>query len=118
MTLDREIALQDVTFTYPGKEEPVFSHATLTSPKNQSVAFIGPSGAGKTTIADLILGLMQPQQGSIRVDGQDIEHNIAGWHRLVAYIPQNIYLIDDTIRANVTFGTDGQQVEEPGSGRR
>ena len=112
VTLDREIALQDVTFTYPGKEEPVFSHATLTIPKNQSVAFIGPSGAGKTTIADLILGLMQPQQGSILVDGQDIEHNIAGWHRLVAYIPQNIYLIDDTIRANVTFGTDGQQVED------
>ena len=101
--LQQAIRVEGVTFAYPGTETPVFSDVDLVIPKNRSVAFIGPSGAGKTTIADVILGLMQPRKGRVTVDGADIYHSIASWHRLVAYIPQNIYLIDDTIRANVTF---------------
>ena len=110
--LQQAIRVEGVTFAYPGTETPVFSDVDLVIPKNRSVAFIGPSGAGKTTIADVILGLMQPRKGRVTVDGADIYHSIASWHRLVAYIPQNIYLIDDTIRANVTFGTAEGEVDD------
>ena len=110
--LRQAIRVESVTFTYPGTETPVFSDVDLVIPKNRSVAFIGPSGAGKTTIADVILGLMQPRKGRVTVDGADIYRSIASWHRLVAYIPQNIYLIDDTIRANVTFGTAEGEVDD------
>ena len=112
VTLQQGIEVRDVTFAYPGSEKPVFSHVDLSIPKNHSAAFIGPSGAGKTTIADVLLGLIQPQQGSVCVDGADIFRNIASWHKLVAYIPQSIYLIDDTIRANVTFGTAEDAVDD------
>ena len=110
--LQQAIRVEGVTFAYPGTETPVFSDVDLVIPKNRSVAFIGPSGAGKTTIADVILGLMQPRKGRVTVDGADIYRSIASWHRLVAYIPQNIYLIDDTIRANVTFGTAEGEVDD------
>ncbi|HJD20865.1 MAG TPA: ABC transporter ATP-binding protein/permease [Candidatus Gemmiger faecigallinarum] len=112
IALERQISVEDVTFTYPSKEEPVFRGVDLVIPKNKSVAFIGPSGAGKTTIADIILGLIPPQQGRVLVDGVDIYRNISSWHRLVSYIPQNIYLIDDTIRANVTFGMEQQEISD------
>lgn len=110
--LQQAIRVEGVTFAYPGTETPVFSDVDLVIPKNRSVAFIGPSGAGKTTIADVILGLMQPWKGRVTVDGADIYRSIASWHKLVAYIPQNIYLIDDTIRANVTFGTAEGEVDD------
>ena len=112
IALTRELRVQDVTFTYPRQPYPVFRGATLEIPKNKSIALIGPSGAGKTTLADLILGLFPPQQGQVLVDGVDIRRNIPAWHRLVAYIPQNIYLIDDTVRANVTFGMEEGEVSD------
>ena len=104
--LETAVQVEHLTFCYPGKEEPVLRDVSLTIPKNHAVAFVGPSGAGKTTLADIILGLMPPHQGAVRVDGVDIYRNLAGWHRIVAYIPQTIYLIDDTIRANVLFGRE------------
>ena len=109
MHLDQAVQVEHLTFCYPGSTEPVLDDVSLSIPKNHAVAFIGPSGAGKTTLADIILGLMPPRQGTVRVDGIDIYHNLAGWHSIVAYIPQNIYLIDDTIRANILFGRE----EEP-----
>ena len=112
--LDESVEVEHVTFRYPGRTEPVLDDVSLSIPRNHSVAFIGPSGAGKTTLADIILGLMPPGQGTVRVDGADIYRNLAGWHRIVAYIPQNIYLIDDTIRANILFGRE----EEPDTDER
>ena len=112
VTLDRAIRVEGVTFTYPRQDAPVFRDVEVEIPKNKSVALIGPSGAGKTTLADIILGLIPPQQGHVLVDGADIYRNIASWHSLVSYIPQNIYLIDDTIRANVTFGMEEREVSD------
>lgn len=93
-----------MTFTYPDTESPVLSDVNVTIPKNSSVAFIGPSGAGKTTMVDLILGVLKPQSGRVAVDGMDIAESYRGWHDKIGYIPQTIYMLDDTIRNNIAFG--------------
>lgn len=104
VALEKEIRVEDMTFSYPDTEEAVLSHVNVTVPKNASVAFIGPSGAGKTTMVDLILGVLKPQGGRIAVDGMDIKESYRGWHDKIGYIPQTIYMLDDTIRNNIAFG--------------
>lgn len=104
VSLEKEIRVDDMTFRYPDTEEAVLSHINVTIPKNKSVAFIGPSGAGKTTMVDLILGVLKPQEGKITVDGMDIKESYRGWHDKIGYIPQTIYMLDDTIRNNIAFG--------------
>ncbi len=106
--LEREIRVEDMTFTYPEAEEAVLSHVNVTIPKNKSVAFIGPSGAGKTTMVDLILGVLKPDAGRVTVDGRDIRESYRGWHEKIGYIPQTIYMLDDTIRNNIAFGQEGE----------
>ena len=110
--LDHAVEVSGLTFTYPGKTRPVLQDVSLTIPKHSAVALIGPSGSGKTTLADIILGLIQPQSGSVLVDGNSIFDNLDSWHKLVAYIPQNIYLIDDSIRANVAFGSAEEEISD------
>ncbi len=107
-----KIAVNQVSFKYPENERLILDDASLTIPKNTSVAFIGSSGAGKTTLADLILGLFEPMKGNITVDGIDIKDHMKSWHSCIGYIPQNIYLMDDTIRANITFGIDEKCIDE------
>ena len=110
--LKKEIRVEDLTFHYPDTEEAVLSHINVTIPKNASVAFIGPSGAGKTTMVDLILGVLKPQEGRISVDGMDIAESYRGWHDKIGYIPQTIYMLDDTIRNNIAFGQAGDINDE------
>ena len=112
VSLEREIAVEDMTFCYPDTDEPVLSHVNVTIPKNRSVAFIGPSGAGKTTMVDLILGVLKPQEGKITVDGKNIAESYRGWHDKIGYIPQTIYMLDDTIRNNIAFGQTGEIDDE------
>ena len=81
-------------------------------PKGKTVALIGSSGAGKTTLADLLLGLLTPQRGHIRVDDMDIQKNMTLWHHNIGYIPQMIYLSDDTIRNNVAFGIREEEIQD------
>jgi ATP-binding cassette subfamily C protein len=76
------------------------------------VAFIGPSGAGKTSLVDIILGLLNPTSGKVVVDGQDIKDNLDSWRQQIGYIPQFIYLSDDTIRRNVAFGIDDDKIDD------
>lgn len=111
VSLEKEIRVEDLTFSYPDAEEPVLSHVNVTIPKNKSVAFIGPSGAGKTTMVDLILGVLKPQEGKITVDGRNIRESYRGWHDKIGYIPQTIYMLDDTIRNNIAFGK-GEDVRD------
>ncbi len=91
--------------------EDVIHYADFTIKKGQTVALIGESGAGKTTMADIILGLLVPQYGKIKIDGVDIFRHIDMWHHGIGYIPQTIYLSDDTIRNNVAFGVEEELID-------
>lgn len=103
MNFQDSIEVHNVSFKYPEGVKSIFENANISIGKNKSVAFVGKSGAGKTTLADIMLGLLKPYEGTVTVDGRDIFENEDSWHKAVGYIPQNIYLIDDTIRANVSF---------------
>lgn len=109
---EEKVELQNITFRYPNTDKEVLQKLNLTIEKNSSVAFIGQSGAGKTTLADIILGILEPESGDTLVDGISIYDDIDAWHRMIGYIPQNIYLMDDTIRNNIAFGIDGKQIDE------
>ena len=100
----KNIEVRNVTYSYNGSEDNVLENINLSILKNQAVAFVGPSGAGKTTLADIILGILTPQEGQVLVDGKDIAMFQTDWIGDLGYIPQNIYLMDDTIRNNVLFG--------------
>jgi ABC-type multidrug transport system fused ATPase/permease subunit len=78
----------------------------------QSVGIVGTSGAGKTTAVDIMLGLLYPQHGQVLVDGTDISDNMVGWRKLLAYIPQSIFLMDDSVRENVAFGAHRQDIDD------
>lgn len=107
------VQLVDLQYQYPGAAEPSLRGVTLEIPAGSAVAFVGPSGAGKTTLLDVLLGLLAPIGGEIRVDGVDIQADLRGWQQQIGYIPQNIYLSDETIRRNVAFGVpDSDVVEE------
>lgn len=107
-----EIALRGISYTYPGAGSPSLQGVDLTIPKGASVALLGPSGAGKTTLADIILGLLQPSAGQILVDGQDVSLALPSWQRHLGYIPQTIFLSDDSIRRNVAFGIPDAQIDD------
>ena len=108
-----ELELKDLEFAYPTKPDvKVLNKININIPVKKSVALVGSSGSGKTTIADIIMGLYEPQQGSVSVDGVSIFDNIKSWHNMIGYIPQNIYLIDDTIRANIAFGVPEDEIND------
>ena len=107
-----EISVNGLTFFYPSKKEPVLSGVSFKIPKGAFVGVVGPSGAGKTTFVDILLGLLPPKEGTITVDGKDIYKNISGWLSNVAYVPQGVYLIDGSIKENVAFGVAPEDVDE------
>ncbi|WP_204412447.1 ABC transporter ATP-binding protein [Bacillus tianshenii] len=111
-TFSDSIRLDDVSFRYPNQEEFSVKDVSLTIPIGQSVAFIGESGAGKTTIIDIILGLLHPEKGKVLVDGTDLHKQISIWQKKIGYIPQSIFLSDDTIRGNVAFGVGNKDIDD------
>lgn len=111
-TLQNSIRVQDVTYYYPDTEEPVIDGANLTIEKGKTVAFIGSSGAGKTTMVDIILGLLVPQKGVVMADNINVHEKPKTFHAQVGYIPQVIYLSDDTIRNNIAFGVKEEEIDE------
>ncbi len=106
------IKLTEVSFRYPNQKELSIKDVSLTIPIGKSVAFIGESGAGKTTIVDIILGLFKPEKGKILVDGKNLYEQKSQWQQKIGYIPQSIFLSDDTIRGNVAFGTESDQIDD------
>lgn len=106
------IEVKDMTYFYPNTDEPVINHANLSVPKGKTVAFIGASGAGKTTMVDIILGLLTPQEGVVMADGINVHEKPKTFHAQVGYIPQVIYLSDDTIRNNIAFGVRESDIDE------
>jgi ABC-type multidrug transport system fused ATPase/permease subunit len=112
LELNHEITLKNVSFHYPGTDEVVVDNVSLTITKGNAIAFVGPSGAGKTTIVDIILGLLEPCSGSVEIDGFDIQENIHGWMENIGYIPQSIYLLDDKIFKNIAFGIPVDELDD------
>ena len=113
ITLEKAVRLMNVSFAYPSRPDRViFDDISLDIPVRQSIAFVGPSGAGKTTLADMILGVLKPDKGNIYADDKDIYEYSDGWHDIVGYIPQSIFLTDDTVRANVAFGIEPDRIDD------
>ena len=111
-SFEHGITAKHITYAYPNTDTNVLEDANCIIPKGKTVAFIGSSGAGKTTMADIILGLLAPQRGKILVDNIDVFKNLTMWHHQIGYIPQVIYLSDDTIRNNIAFGIHEDQINE------
>lgn len=107
-----KVELADITYFYPNTEVPVLFHANMEIPVGRSVGVVGASGSGKTTAIDILLGLLVPQEGQVLVNGVDIQEDYAGWLAHIGYIPQMIFMLDDTIRANVAFGISRTDVDE------
>src|SRR3989344_4683452 len=106
------LELNQVTYAYPGTAEPALKDISLTIQRGESVGFIGASGAGKSTLVDILLGLFTPDTGEVRVDGKDIQANLRNWQDQIGYVPQTIYLTDDTLRRNVAFGLPNEQIDD------
>lgn len=108
----QSIELQNVYYDYPNAQEKALEKISLTIPIGKSVAFVGESGAGKTTLVDVILGLLEPIRGQILVDGKNLHSQLDLWQRKIGYIPQSIYLSDDSVRRNIAFGIEDDQIDD------
>jgi ATP-binding cassette subfamily C protein len=107
LSFQRELRLENIAFQYPVANAPVLDGFNLIIKKNESVGIAGPSGSGKSTLVDLILGLHVPQTGVISLDGEPLaEGNMTSWRQMIGYVPQEIYLLDDTIASNIAFGVE------------
>ena len=113
MTFNSQIEIDNLTYAYPDTSKPAIENISLKIKRGESVALIGKSGAGKTTLVDLILALLEPQIGDILVDGVSIYDNLRSWQQLVGYIPQSIHLLDDTIEHNIAFGVEDGAIDAP-----
>ncbi len=107
-----EITVDHLSFTYPEAEKPVLCDVSMVIPAGASVGIVGVTGAGKTTLVDLILGLLEPQAGRVCFDGADIRRDIPAWQSRIGYIPQNIYLADESIRGNVALGVRRDRIDD------
>lgn len=112
LPVEHSIEMKGITYAYPGTEKLIFDHADLTIPVGASVGIVGTSGAGKSTVVDILLGLLQPLAGTVLADGQDIRLHYRKWLKNVGYIPQMIFMLDDTIRKNVAFGVPEDMIDE------
>lgn len=112
LKLEDKIELNHISFHYPDSEKNIFTNAHMEVPRGKSVGIIGASGAGKSTIVDVLLGLLHAQAGEITCDGVNIFKNYESWLAQIGYIPQSIYLIDESIRDNIAFGIDEDKINE------
>ena len=112
MHLRKGIVLEAVSFRYPSVEARALTCVSTVIPRGSTVGFIGQSGAGKSTLVDILLGLLTPESGTVRVDGIDIQANLRGWQDQIGYVPQSVFLTDDTLRRNVAFGLPSEQIDD------
>lgn len=110
--LNKNIFLQNINFRYPEGEKNVLQNISFEIPSHKSIALIGPSGAGKTTLADILLGILIPQEGKIMIGDKNVFEHVKSWHKKIGYIPQMIFLMDDTIRNNVAFGISEEEIDD------
>ncbi len=112
LPVKKVIELKDITYAYPNTDKLIFDHADLTIPVGSSVGIVGTSGAGKSTVVDILLGLLKPRTGHIFADGVDVMTQYRAWLKNIGYIPQMIFMLDSTIRENVAFGVHKDAIDE------
>ena len=111
IALKEAITLNQIQYRYPNAPQPALKNLSLTILAKSTVGLVGATGSGKTTTVDLILGLLEAQEGTLAVDGQVItDHNKRAWQREIGYVPQQIYLADDTVAANIAFGIQAKDI--------
>jgi len=106
------IKIDKVNFSYESRPLLVLSNISANISIGSQVGFVGESGSGKTTLVDIILGLLRPSDGFIKVDGTDIQKNLSNWQKNIGYVPQDIYLSDDTLRNNIAYGLNSNEIDE------
>lgn len=112
LPFERSIELRDVSFAYASGSRPVVETVSLEIGRGEFVGICGPTGGGKSTLVDIILGLLPPTEGAVLVDDVDIAGREASWHRQLGVVPQSVYLVDDTLRRNIAFGLDDEDVDD------
>ena len=112
LTIKEKIELRDIVYKYPNTEVLIFDHDDMEIPIGKSVGIVGTSGAGKTTVVDILLGLLRLQSGEILADGVEVRDHYQSWLKNIGYIPQTIFMIDSTIRKNVAFGYADEDIDD------
>ncbi len=113
LKLEKNISLKNVSFRYPNSSQLALKNLSLTIPAMNTIGLVGATGSGKTTIVDLILGLLEPTSGTLEVDGILVDANTRHhWQRNIGYVPQQIYLADDSISANIAFGVETSMIDQ------
>ena len=111
LSLNRKMFLKNIYYNYPNSSRTALENIDIVIPTKNTVGFVGPTGSGKTTTVDIILGLLEAKKGTLEIDGQSItKENTRAWQRSIGYVPQNIYLSDDTIAANIALGVDPKDI--------
>jgi len=113
LSVNKKIVLKNIHFNYPNAYQVTINNISLTIPAKSTVGFVGTTGSGKTTIVDIILGLLQPQKGTLEIDEKIITtQNSRSWQRCIGYVPQQIYLTDDTVAANIALGVEAKDLDQ------
>ncbi len=112
LPVTQSIELKNITYAYPGTDKLIFDDADMTIPVGASVGIVGASGAGKSTVVDILLGLLEVKSGTVYVDGKEVKENYRRWLKNIGYIPQMIFMLDDSIRKNVAFGVPEEKIDE------
>ena len=107
----QQIAIENLVYKYPNAATNALSEISLTIDKGHSIGLIGKSGSGKTTLVDVLMGLLSPQSGDILLDGVSVYAHLRAWQNLIGYVPQSIFLIDDTLERNIAFGVPDNQID-------
>ena len=113
LKLNKNIRLKNIHYNYPNASKTALKNISLSIPANKTIGLVGATGSGKTTTVDIILGLLDPQEGALEVDGKVInKDNKRAWQRSIGYVPQQIFLSDNTVAANIAFGIDTKKINQ------
>ena len=112
MSLDRELVLQGVSFRYEGAQQDALTDINLSISRGEQIGICGPTGGGKSTLADMITGLLPPTSGRVLVDGHDIADNIGGWQKNIGLVPQAVFLLHDTLAHNIALGVADEDIDD------
>jgi ATP-binding cassette, subfamily B, bacterial PglK len=112
LRFDDELRLKEVTYRYPTREVPALQNVSMAVQRGESLGIVGPTGSGKSTLLDVILGMLEPDTGSVTIDGDPLTDHRTAWQLSIGYVAQDVYLIDDTLRANIALGWYGDEIDD------